>query len=254
MQDGYTGDIGDYAKHGLLRALAGTPDDRPYRLGVVWYRTPDETALGDGRFVEYLLPTAEAEFRPCDPPLYDALRALVMTGNRSIAATRNREILPLETIYYESLLSYMGVSKGRRLAIRAAWCDQAVIATTPCDIVFLDPDNGLRSKPLSGKPVECKSAHIEELRPYCDRGQSVIVYHHLYRQQHGKQMAEWADTLQEVLGLEQSPIALRFARRSPRAYFVLPSAAHRPTITRAIREFLAGPWGSLFPPEQAFGV
>ena len=254
MQDGYTGDIGDFGKHGLLRALAGAPVDRPYRLGVVWYRTPDESALGDGGFVQYLLPQAEAKFRPCDPRLYDALRALVMIGNRSLAGIRVREILPPDTIFYESLLSYAGAPRGRRLAIREAWCDQALIATAPCDLVFLDPDNGLRWQPLRGQAVERKSAHIEELRPYCERDQSVVVYHHLGRQPHDEQMAHWARTLLETLGLPHAPIALRFAPRSPRAFFVLPAAAHRATIAHAVGEFLAGPWGSLFPPDQAIGI
>ena len=32
MQDRYTGDIGDFAKYGLLRAL-----EAGHRLGVAWY-------------------------------------------------------------------------------------------------------------------------------------------------------------------------------------------------------------------------
>jgi len=44
MQDRYAGDVGDFVKLGLLRAIS------PGRkLGVAWYRYPDEAHNGDGR-------------------------------------------------------------------------------------------------------------------------------------------------------------------------------------------------------------
>ena len=255
MQDGYTGDIGDFGKYGLLRALAAPCDGAPLRLGVVWYRTLDDPQRGDGAFVQYLLPGSEAEFRRCDPALYDGLRELVMSGRRSVAAVRVREILPPSTIYYESLLSYVGAPKGRRLAVRAQWIEQATVATAPCDLVFLDPDNGLRSRPLTGSEAELKAAHCDELRPYLARGQSLVIYHHLGRgESHRAQLVTWRRTLQEALALPEAPIALRFARRSPRAFFVLPAPAHRDAIHRALSHFSAGPWQAIFPPRDALGL
>ena len=44
MQDRYVGDIGDFGKYGLLRALCG----RDLYLGVVWYLIPDEGGLDYG--------------------------------------------------------------------------------------------------------------------------------------------------------------------------------------------------------------
>ena len=49
MQDRYAGDVGDFVKLGLLRALS--PERR---LGVAWYRFPDEDHNGDGRHISYL--------------------------------------------------------------------------------------------------------------------------------------------------------------------------------------------------------
>lgn len=44
MQDRYAGDVGDFVKLGLLRAIS------PGRkLGVAWYRYQDEAHNGDGR-------------------------------------------------------------------------------------------------------------------------------------------------------------------------------------------------------------
>jgi hypothetical protein len=51
MQNRYVGDVGDFAKYGLLRQL--TMDDQLH-LGVIWYLFDDETHNSDGRHVTYL--------------------------------------------------------------------------------------------------------------------------------------------------------------------------------------------------------
>ena len=50
MQDRYTGDLGDFSKLGILRAL----QPAGLSIGVNWYLTPDENHNGDGRHVKYL--------------------------------------------------------------------------------------------------------------------------------------------------------------------------------------------------------
>ena len=50
MQDRYTGDIGDFSKLGVLRAL----QNAGLSIGLNWYLTPDETHNSDGRHVNYL--------------------------------------------------------------------------------------------------------------------------------------------------------------------------------------------------------
>ena len=49
MQDRYTGDICDYAKDGLLRALGDG-----HRLGIAWYLYPNESHNADGKHTAYL--------------------------------------------------------------------------------------------------------------------------------------------------------------------------------------------------------
>ena len=49
MQNRYVGDIGDYLKLGILRALSPG-----YHLGVAWWLFPDEAHNGDGRHIGYL--------------------------------------------------------------------------------------------------------------------------------------------------------------------------------------------------------
>ena len=58
MQGRYAGDIGDYVKFSLLRAIADPGD-----LGVIWYLYPDERHNNDGRHIEYLDQPAGTRFR-----------------------------------------------------------------------------------------------------------------------------------------------------------------------------------------------
>lgn len=78
MQDRYTGDIGDYIKYALLRALSPG-----LKLGVAWYLYPDEGHNSDGKHVQYL--HDPQRWRHLDPELFDALRNIV-AGNRSVSA------------------------------------------------------------------------------------------------------------------------------------------------------------------------
>ena len=78
MQDRYAGDVGDFIKLGLLRALS--PDRR---LGVAWYRYPDESHNDDGRHTGYLARTQECA--SLDQELFAHLRDVVL-GERSIAS------------------------------------------------------------------------------------------------------------------------------------------------------------------------
>lgn len=80
MQNRYTGDVGDFGKYALLKALAG--DD--LRLGVHWYLNADEESNTDGRFTDY------PKLRECDPALYDGLHAIVRSGNRCVAVVFRR--------------------------------------------------------------------------------------------------------------------------------------------------------------------
>ena len=50
MQNMYVGDIGDYGKYGLLKAIMPSIS----KLGIVWYLVTDENHLNDGKYIDYL--------------------------------------------------------------------------------------------------------------------------------------------------------------------------------------------------------
>ena len=134
MQNRYTGDIGDFGKLGLLRQLRLTG----LSIGVNWYLTPDETHNGDGRHIAYLKNDA---FRVCDEQLWSVLGQIVNTGKRQVSALECPDIL--QASYYSQVLDFSGINKAERQVLRWEWHNRAIQQLKDCDIVFVDPDNGL---------------------------------------------------------------------------------------------------------------
>lgn len=178
MQDQYTCDVGDFGKYGLLRSICGTVEDsQPFRLGVVWYRVPNDGG-NDGRHVTYLLPQREPRFINCDPELYRHMRQIYQDGLRRVAAIRERHVLGLGTQYYEVPLSFSEMSKDDRPDHREKWVSTALAAVKGCDIVFLDPDNGMEC-PSVGKYSRKgpKYTFYDEVERFWH--ESHTLYHHL---------------------------------------------------------------------------
>ena len=102
MQNQYVGDIGDFGKFGLLRALSR--DGGP-RLGVIWYLVPGDGGIHNGQHVSYLQNPGN-KLRDCDPELFDCLASLVKGGRRNVQAVEEAGILPEGTVFYKELLSF----------------------------------------------------------------------------------------------------------------------------------------------------
>jgi len=77
MQNHYVGDIGDYLKLGILRALSPG-----YRLGVARWLYPNEVHDGNGKHVDYI--QRPEQWRHFDPALFNALRHIVTSGLRNV--------------------------------------------------------------------------------------------------------------------------------------------------------------------------
>jgi hypothetical protein len=94
MQSRYVGDIGDYLKLGILRALSPG-----YHLGVAWWLFPDETHNKDGRHIGYL--NRPQQWRHFDPDLFDALRRIVLSTQRNVHTLEVAGVLPDATFASE---------------------------------------------------------------------------------------------------------------------------------------------------------
>ena len=245
MQNRYVGDVGDFGKYGLLRAVVS-----PIRLGVVWYLHPDESHNFDGKYTGYLNETSvnHREFRECDPRLYDVLQRLVIKNNRHVSEIRDSGILPSDTAYFERSLSY-GPRESRltRQAIRAKWLEDALVVTEGTGVVFCDPDNGISETADPLRKNGPKYVFIGDLKRFAKRGQSLVIYHHLGRRSTAvQQIKYWAKSLQSGLNLSRPPLALWYHRGTARVYFIAMQEPHQSILEKRVENFLKGPWGNHF--------
>lgn len=119
MQNRYTGDIGDFSKLGILRALQSAG----LSIGLNWYLTPDETHNSDGLHVGYL---NQKNFRTCDEELWLGLKDIVESGHREVHRMENDRILKArcKDLFYvqqhDELVrsGYSPNAKGLRLKLR----------------------------------------------------------------------------------------------------------------------------------------
>ena len=134
MQNRYVGDIGDYVKLGILRALSPG-----HHVGVAWWLYPDEGHNRDGRHIGYL--SQPARWRHFDPDLFDALHQIVSYGQRNVQALEAANLLPCP-IFASEVIPTGGPIMQRRRA-RQAWFQVVQQTLEAAELVFLDPDNGL---------------------------------------------------------------------------------------------------------------
>ena len=91
---------------------------------------------------------------------------------------------------------------------RTKWFKGVLEVTEGAAVVFVDPDNGIASDNTPvGSP---KHVLPYELEQFYERGQSLIIYHHLARTDADNLINGLAKELQELLDLPYLPWALRY--------------------------------------------
>lgn len=230
LQNRYAGDVGDYVKLAILRQLSPG-----HRLGVLWWLYPDEDHNADGKHVAYL--KEPLKWRQRDPALFDALNAIVTSGERSVSALQSAGTLA-DTTFFANPIPTTGPSHDRR-SNRALWFAAALNSVNDCDLVFLDPDNGLETANYdAGLSRSGKSVALVELEALRRRDRTIIVYHHQTRMAGGHhfELKHWGRRLAD-LGFTVD--ALRASAFSARAFFLLDAS---PDI-RSRAEAMARQWG-----------
>lgn len=228
MQDRYAGDIGDYGKFAMLKALAS----EGLSVGVNWYlvETPrQEASVNDG---QKLIPERLAS---CDPALAATLLAISQGQARSVRALEQADLIPRASYFSEPV----------PVDNRSAWHERALAALAGADVVFLDPDNGLLVKSVGRRSARTpKYVLYEEAADYVARGQSVVVYNHRSRKQPNVYFGEICAKLAEAVPQANDMLAITFPRGSVRDYFaVCASPRHAEAIRRAFRGLADGAWG-----------
>lgn len=208
MQDRYAGDIGDYVKLGLLRALL--PDRE---LGVTWYLYPDEAHNSDGRHIAYL--GDPNRWRNFDPELFDALKRVVRS-DRSTAGIERSGVISAR--FHRNPVLPSQAAGHTHESFRSAWFQELMTTLSGCDIVFADPDNGL----VDDAPHRRRSRKHGKQLPLCEAlaladGRTAILYHHnsRFKGGHDLEVQHWL----EQLG--PGTLAVRANAYSCRTFFIL---------------------------------
>lgn len=211
MQDKYAGDFGDFVKFSLLRAVS-----QGKSLGVAWYAFPNEDGKNDGKHVKYL--REPERWKHLDPEVYEALRKVV-EGPRVIHALENASILP-GARFANELLRHDAPAYAEREIWRKQWFERTLGNLKDCQIVFADPDNGLRTDEnwRAGKKKHWKSIPLREVGALAEN-RTAIIYHH--NQPFRLRRISNESWRQSLLNFSKRVVAVYCGKYGKRTFFVI---------------------------------
>lgn len=244
MKNQYFGDIGDYGKYGLLRFLAG----HELTIAVNWYLTRNDQS-NDGNIRGYL---TKEKNRIYDPDLFDVLRRMCAQNKKDVCSFAGLGMIPGAGYFdkiVEPVLSTLTVSE-KRLA-RKQWHQEALAVCDGYDLVFLDPDNGLRAGTPTAKKDTVKFVYSSEAADYYERGQDVVYYCHKGR----RTDTQW-EKAKNIMH-EQCPDAalmgITYHRGTQRSYIFMIHPEHEVLYRDLLKGFLNTAWSDCFTDEFAYG-
>jgi hypothetical protein len=170
MKDQYFGDVNDYRKYGLLRALQSIGNAS---LLAAWMLTPDDGGR-DGGMRSYL--DDADQWAKYDRGLFIGMTDLLRTAEKPrVSLMEGSGLLP-RTKYYSAVVSDAHQE-------RFEWRQELFRAAAGVDLVFLDPDNGIE---VPSKPVGCagssKYVTWSEIKGIWDADCSILIYQHFRRE------------------------------------------------------------------------
>jgi len=185
MKNKYFGDINDYRKYGLIRAILRS---NKFSLLVAWMLTLDDPN-NDGKFTNYL--SKPDEWCKYDRDLYNGLQRLMMNpSTRNVGLIEKTNLLPGAKYFSREVPDS---SNDRR-----DWFQDLLSNAKDSDFVFLDPDNGLevKSKP-SGRKNSSKYLYWSEVNALWKQGKSILIYQHFCRKERQSFIKRLREGLQE---------------------------------------------------------
>lgn len=237
MQDRYAGDIGDFGKFGMLRAIC----NQGLSLGVNWYLTNTgkfEESIADGKY------EISESCSSCDLDLAEKLRKVFKAKQypgRSVKSLEEGNLLS-DAKYYSKVIEL----PSNHSFSRAKWHTEALDALAGCAVVFLDPDNGKKAKSVSAQSQKSvKYVFDNELSDYISRGHSVIFYNHRTRIAEEAYFREFDDYFKYIFPNSQW-YALTFRKGTLRDYFFITQEKHQNAIESAIDEIMSTKWNTVF--------
>lgn len=242
MKNQYFGDVGDYGKYGLLRFIA----KHGVTIAVNWYLTPRDQS-NDGNIRGYL---GKNSNRIYDPELFDALREMCARDEKDVRRFAEREMLP-GAIYFDDIVqppitdSALSV-KDKRLA-RERWHQQALVGCCGQELVFVDPDNGLRDGSPTARKDAPKFVYASEAADYYNREQDVVYYCHKGR----RTEAQWekAKRIMQERCPDAVLMGVTYHRGTQRSYIFVLHPERKKLYHDLLKDFLDTAWKDCFTEE-----
>jgi hypothetical protein len=166
MKNRFYGDERDYFKYGLLDVLSSKYES----IGINWYLTDDSYGnLNLGKKIGYL--NKKEKWIHYNPKIFTSLRERVNNGQRMVKyCAIDNMIKNFKYEAIEPLPDNAEISNYQQL--RSNWHSRAKNILYKCDLVFFDPDIGVKfNEKLPDKiDKKCEYATIEEINQYswCD--------------------------------------------------------------------------------------
>jgi hypothetical protein len=228
MKNQYFGDLNDFKKYGLLRALSGSGR---LSTAVCWTLTENDSR-SDGSRIRYLRePTV---WRNRDPILFDHLREQVLRkGVRRVRAIERAGVLPN--------CRFFGGIVGDDATLRDDYFERFFRFAEGAELIFFDPDNGLGVKSVArGRKRSSKYLYQCELDRAFRVGHSVLFYQHFPRRPRDKFFEGLVHQLGRLRGLK----SIFSFSSSHVAFILLPQPHHEANLIGNTEEF-ARRWDGL---------
>ena len=214
MKEQYVGDIGDFGKVLILKHLAGLG----FKVGINWVLTENDDR-NDGKHRDYV---DRVKYRGvnclccCDEEIFEKIIPLAKKekNGRRIEDLENliRGFSPKVVFYPRSRIYLVKGSERRNLD------NEAYNELKPdfADLVFFDPDNGIDNN----NGTSSQHVYISDMKRYWNRGQSLLIYHHLGKHKsHEKQIQEKVELLEDQFS-ESLVYSYRVCRGTARVYLL----------------------------------
>jgi hypothetical protein len=241
MKNQYFGDVNDFRKYGLLRALTGCIDSQQNKkidltLAVCWMLTPDDNT-SHGNRTDYLKLPLPNIYSNLDYNLFNYFCKLdIISGNnRDVKKAQNEMCLPISSLFY-----YQHVPPDKN--DRAQFFNKFMKQAERFDIIFYDPDNGINVKTHHyGTMYSTKYLYWCELFHSYSNGHSIILYQHFGMQPGGRDLfiENMANDLKKSIGIEE----IYTFKSAHVVFFLLPQPKHRVVFEKRI-EYLRENWSS----------
>jgi len=181
----YVGDINDYRKYALLRALSAGGANR---VGVCWMLTPDDGGADGGKLAYLGQPDRHRRF---DPELFDILaHAASEPDRRRLETIEGAGTVPGALYYNETLPD--------DAAGRTAFMERCTSQFRDAELVFFDPDNSLEVSLPKGRKNSSKYLYLDEAAAFYEVGKSLLIYQHFPRVERKAFLASCTDRLRGV--------------------------------------------------------